>query len=185
MRSRGVNKVAAVIAIMARQCYIAKHHSIGNSGLGSKVEVVKCGTRAQARKRRSERSPRPFANHRRMLYFDRNRALGPVFPSAAAVPLIAPVRSCRGVAQPGRAPGSGPGGRRFKSSLPDQILAIFRGYQAGCPTLFAHFAKGWGTYRYMRDQIAVKADSQSHASQKARRMGHPAVELPHSSQRRA
>src|SRR5512146_873894 len=27
--------------------------------------------------------------------------------------------SCRGVAQPGRAPGSGPGGRRFKSSLPD------------------------------------------------------------------
>ena len=25
----------------------------------------------------------------------------------------------RGVAQPGRAPGSGPGGRRFKSSLPD------------------------------------------------------------------
>jgi hypothetical protein len=25
----------------------------------------------------------------------------------------------RGVAQPGRAPGSGPGGRRFESSLPD------------------------------------------------------------------
>jgi hypothetical protein len=41
-----------------------------------------------------------------------------------------PHRSCgrrhptvsRGVAQPGRAPGSGPGGRRFKSSLPDQLL---------------------------------------------------------------
>src|SRR5437762_4247325 len=31
---------------------------------------------------------------------------------------------CRGVAQPGRAPGSGPGGRRFKSSLPDHILEI-------------------------------------------------------------
>src|ERR1700680_4396292 len=29
-------------------------------------------------------------------------------------------RLSRGVAQPGRAPGSGPGGRRFKSSLPDQ-----------------------------------------------------------------
>src|SRR4051812_6518878 len=28
----------------------------------------------------------------------------------------------RGVAQPGRAPGSGPGGRRFKSSLPDQLF---------------------------------------------------------------
>ena len=27
----------------------------------------------------------------------------------------------RGVAQPGRAPGSGPGGRRFKSSLPDHL----------------------------------------------------------------
>ena len=31
--------------------------------------------------------------------------------------------SCRGVAQPGRAPGSGPGGRRFKSSLPDQSFS--------------------------------------------------------------
>jgi hypothetical protein len=30
-------------------------------------------------------------------------------------------RPCRGVAQPGRAPGSGPGGRRFKSSRPDQF----------------------------------------------------------------
>jgi hypothetical protein len=29
------------------------------------------------------------------------------------------LQTCRGVAQPGRAPGSGPGGRRFKSSLPD------------------------------------------------------------------
>ena len=28
----------------------------------------------------------------------------------------------RGVAQPGRAPGSGPGGRRFKSSLPDHLF---------------------------------------------------------------
>ena len=40
-------------------------------------------------------------------------------------PAKAPGISCgaahsRGVAQPGRAPGSGPGGRRFKSSLPDQ-----------------------------------------------------------------
>jgi hypothetical protein len=29
----------------------------------------------------------------------------------------------RGVAQPGRAPGSGPGGRRFKSSLPDHLFS--------------------------------------------------------------
>jgi hypothetical protein len=35
------------------------------------------------------------------------------------------------VAQPGRAPGSGPGGRRFKSSLPDQFFSIFdsKGYE--------------------------------------------------------
>src|ERR1700734_1697719 len=32
----------------------------------------------------------------------------------------------RGVAQPGRAPGSGPGGRRFKSSLPDQSLQTLK-----------------------------------------------------------
>jgi hypothetical protein len=32
-------------------------------------------------------------------------------------------RASRGVAQPGRAPGSGPGGRRFKSSLPDQLFS--------------------------------------------------------------
>ena len=30
----------------------------------------------------------------------------------------------RGVAQPGRAPGSGPGGRRFKSSLPDHQVSL-------------------------------------------------------------
>jgi hypothetical protein len=30
----------------------------------------------------------------------------------------------RGVAQPGRAPGSGPGGRRFESSLPDHLRSI-------------------------------------------------------------
>jgi hypothetical protein len=32
----------------------------------------------------------------------------------------------RGVAQPGRAPGSGPGGRRFKSSLPDQSFQALK-----------------------------------------------------------
>src|ERR1700754_4079881 len=34
--------------------------------------------------------------------------------------------SSRGVAQPGRAPGSGPGGRRFKSSLPDQSSQVIK-----------------------------------------------------------
>src|ERR1017187_8554538 len=44
---------------------------------------------------------------------------------------------CRGVAQPGRAPGSGPGGRRFKSSLPDHFESMtsgrFRGTQKPPP----------------------------------------------------
>src|SRR5580692_4469730 len=42
------------------------------------------------------------------------------FPDALAF-LPRPCNS-RGVAQPGRAPGSGPGGRRFKSSLPDHYF---------------------------------------------------------------
>jgi hypothetical protein len=42
----------------------------------------------------------------------------------AAPQRYAPATHVRGVAQPGRAPGSGPGGRRFKSSLPDHKLLI-------------------------------------------------------------
>jgi hypothetical protein len=43
-----------------------------------------------------------------------------VLPAGTAWPQSFHSRACRrGVAQPGRAPGSGPGGRRFKSSLPD------------------------------------------------------------------
>ena len=46
-------------------------------------------------------------------------------------PAKAPGNPCgaahsRGVAQPGRAPGSGPGGRRFKSSLPDQSFQTLK-----------------------------------------------------------
>ena len=65
-----------------------------------------------------------------MLYFPRGRNL------SLAVRLFR-----RGVAQPGRAPGSGPGGRRFKSSLPDQylqqlaILASCWGTQKGTHSL--------------------------------------------------
>ena len=43
----------------------------------------------------------------------------------------------RGVAQPGRAPGSGPGGRRFKSSLPDQYFQLLlAAVQAPEPTIW-------------------------------------------------
>ena len=44
---------------------------------------------------------------------------------AMAIPPSRPVY-VRGVAQPGRAPGSGPGGRRFKSSLPDQSFQTLK-----------------------------------------------------------
>src|SRR5208337_1658769 len=58
----------------------------------------------------------------------KERRAGPEIFFSLALRLAARFRSrgCRrqserrGVAQPGRAPGSGPGGRRFKSSLPDQ-----------------------------------------------------------------
>jgi hypothetical protein len=56
--------------------------------------------------------------HLRVLYFLSGSNAGPEYLSARVVPLLSP---CRGVAQPGRAPGSGPGGRRFKSSRPDQF----------------------------------------------------------------
>src|SRR5712691_10461743 len=40
--------------------------------------------------------------------------------------VLVPFQRCRGVAQPGRATGSGPGGRRFKSSLPDQSFQTLK-----------------------------------------------------------
>src|SRR5581483_10574348 len=52
--------------------------------------------------------------------------------------------ACRGVAQPGRAPGSGPGGRRFKSSLPDQYLQQL-----------AILASCWGTQRGTHSLLTV------------------------------
>src|SRR5712692_2654669 len=51
----------------------------------------------------------------------------------------------RGVAQPGRAPGSGPGGRRFKSSLPDQSFS--RSFSC----LGSYYRLSFfGTFRYTR-----------------------------------
>ena len=52
--------------------------------------------------------------------------------------------TCRGVAQPGRAPGSGPGGRRFKSSLPDQSFGsrtIVQPVCSGTPRAVRKFPK--------------------------------------------
>jgi hypothetical protein len=66
--------------------------------------------------------------------------------SSRLITLRRPSRNAsRGVAQPGRAPGSGPGGRRFKSSLPDQSfsrsLNHLRDYRGFC---------FFGTTRYFR-----------------------------------
>jgi hypothetical protein len=49
----------------------------------------------------------------------------------------------RGVAQPGRAPGSGPGGRRFKSSLPDHL--VFNEIQSS-----THQELSWGSHKGLR-----------------------------------
>src|SRR5215469_4574958 len=60
-----------------------------------------------------------------MLYFRRERGLLLfLIVHRASLPRL----PCRGVAQPGRAPGSGPGGRRFKSSLPDHSFQALERY---------------------------------------------------------
>ena len=57
-----------------------------------------------------------------LLYFGRRSSakLTPVSNALSLPDTSGSAVQSRGVAQPGRAPGSGPGGRRFKSSLPDQ-----------------------------------------------------------------
>src|SRR3954470_23562406 len=63
----------------------------------------------------------------------------PIYLAAALAPaatlVAAKAGSGRGVAQPGRALSSGGRGRRFESSLPDQLLArgIFVGFRAVDP----------------------------------------------------
>ena len=53
----------------------------------------------------------------------------------------------RGVAQPGRAPGSGPGGRRFKSSLPDQLFSTTYSSRRSSKTDPPGFAPGALAFR--------------------------------------
>ena len=55
------------------------------------------------------------------------------FDSAGMLPYHS--ATCRGVAQPGRALGSGPRGRRFKSSRPDHFISITYGCQHWPPLL--------------------------------------------------
>src|SRR5579862_6326412 len=64
MRSRGVNSVFAVIAIMAFQCYIAKRYSIVNSGVTRGEPPFECRKLGgQPARSQDEQS------HDRMLYF--------------------------------------------------------------------------------------------------------------------
>jgi hypothetical protein len=58
----------------------------------------------------------------RFLAHSLTRVLSSFLGSGAAV---SSERASRGVAQPGSAPGSGPGGRRFKSSRPDHFSRLF------------------------------------------------------------
>src|SRR5580658_9210675 len=66
-------------------------------------------------------------------------------PVRAECSKIGRLTTSRGVAQPGRAPGSGPGGRRFKSSLPDQSFS--RSFS--CLGGYCRFSF-FGTFRYIR-----------------------------------
>jgi hypothetical protein len=136
---------------------------IGLHGRGCKVWDASTGPETG-----SERSPKPAANHRRMLYFHRNRAFGPVFPSATAVPLIAPVNLVgewlslvEHLVRDQGVGGSNP-------LSPTKFFSIFQGYQAGCPTLFAQFAKGWGFIDPGEIKTVEKADPQSPILRKRR-----------------
>ena len=125
IRSRGVNSVLAVIAIMPFQCYIAKRYSIGKSGVGLVVVRLRARDSGGPGHDVSQVHQRPARPPAGAILFNGILTLWPFRPSALAVPIIF-IRPCRGVAQPGRAPGSGPGGRRFKSSRPDQCLIGFQ-----------------------------------------------------------
>src|SRR5437899_12300169 len=61
--------------------------------------------------------------------------------------VLVPFQRCRGVAQPGRAPGSGPGGRRFKSSLPDHSFSLdfSIAYAASAASVFSTVFGTFGT----------------------------------------
>ena len=56
--------------------------------------------------------------------------VGGLLPVDPSVDLIG-LTGCRGVAQPGRALGSGPRGRRFKSCRPDQNCKKMAGFPSG------------------------------------------------------
>src|SRR5437660_8947467 len=83
------------------------------------------------RKVLANKEARPESHSCHLLYSnEQNRRIFRDSPSAR-----------RGVAQPGRAPGSGPGGRRFKSSLPDQLsLAISIDYGDISAACFRRFS---------------------------------------------
>ena len=78
-----------------------------------------------------------FAGFTRFRGLEMGRQFGP----GRALPWLgrgAITRARRGVAQPGRAPSSGGGGRRFESSLPDQCIpALLAGRPSGRPDFVA------------------------------------------------
>ena len=70
----------------------------------------------------------------------------------------------RGVAQPGRAPGSGPGGRRFKSSLPDQCFQSLADQRPRPPGLAQGFYRQkvrqcWASRRILDARPSTKAST--------------------------
>ena len=76
------------------------------------------------------------------------------------LPLGADLRVRRGVAQPGRAPGSGPGGRRFKSSLPDHLFS--RSFNCLHRLLDFRFFNAFRYIRYNGRQLEAKPHCSAH-----------------------
>src|ERR1700731_742114 len=73
-------------------------------------------------------SIRPTAKHGALLVHSWKCVLPAVVtrPGGTSAACAITTQRVRGVAQPGRAPGSGPGGRRFESSLPDHFFRILK-----------------------------------------------------------
>ena len=96
------------------------HHRRGRSP-STRAGICRGGCRGRRRRPRFVRRRRHRTPHQTRPATEGGNGVSPPCPRLASRPIRCyKLRSSRGVAQPGRAPRSGRGGRRFKSSLPDQ-----------------------------------------------------------------
>src|ERR1035437_5779262 len=98
--------------------------------------------------------------HRGFCYTDSSAIKGQ--KRQAAPPRYASATHVRGVAQPGRAPGSGPGGRRFKSSLPDHIIQAFTDSLRTRESTLWFWPRCLGAERCVNIELFAKSRMQDH-----------------------